>query len=250
MNTEQTRKSREIESTTHGAARSVADLHAPSVTDSPPSPRSVAQRILIVEDERRLREMLLAYITEMGLEPTGASSAESALKLLEHQQFATALVDLNLPGMGGMDFCQRVRQRWPSTQLIILTGFGDLETAKRAIRLEVVDFLTKPCGMDNLEAALGRARLRWLDRWLATADQRAVPTPPSRSHGESAPTSSPPAKPLHGVSIDDMERQLIIAALERHEGSREAAAAELGISVRKLYYRLRQYQQRGLLPQE
>jgi DNA-binding NtrC family response regulator len=244
MNTEQTRKSREIESTSQVAAESFA----PSAADSPPSPRTVAQRILIVEDERRLREMLLAYITEMGLDPTGASSAESALKLLEHQPFATALVDLNLPGMSGMDFCQRVRQHWPSTQLIILTGFGDLESAKRAIRLEVVDFLTKPCGMDNLEAALGRARLRWLDRWLATADQRPAPTPP-RSHNESAP--APLTTPLpHGVSLDDMERQLIIAALHRHDGSREAAAAELGISVRKLYYRLRQYQQRGLLPQD
>ena len=243
MNTEQTRKSREIESTAQVAAESFPS----SVADSPPSPRSVAQRILIVEDERRLREMLVTYITEMGLDPTSASSAESALKLLEHQSFATALVDLNLPGMSGMDFCQRVRQQWPSIQLIILTGFGDLESAKRAIRLEVVDFLTKPCGMDNLEAALGRARLRWLDRWLATADQRPAPTPP-RSHTESAPAPSPPMP--HGVSLDDMERQLIIAALERHNGSREAAAAELGISVRKLYYRLRQYQQRGLLPQE
>jgi DNA-binding NtrC family response regulator len=239
MNTEQTRKSREIEST----AQVVAD----SSTDNP-SPRSVAQRILIVEDERRLREMLLSYITEMGLDPTGASSAESALKLLEHQSFATALVDLNLPGMSGMDFCQRVRQQWPSIQLIILTGFGDLESAKRAIRLEVVDFLTKPCGMDNLEAALGRARLRWLDRWLATADQRPAPTPP-RPQSESAPAPSQPPMP-NGVSLDDMERQLIIAALHRHDGSREAAAAELGISVRKLYYRLRQYQQRGLLPQD
>jgi DNA-binding NtrC family response regulator len=244
MNTEQTRKSREIEPAGHIAA----DAFSPSAADTP-SPRSIAQRILIVEDERRLREMLLAYITEMGLEPIGASSAESALKLLEHQSFATALVDLNLPGMSGMDFCQRVRKQWPSIQLIILTGFGDLESAKRAIRLEVVDFLTKPCGMDNLEAALGRARLRWLDRWLATADQRPAPTPP-RSHNESAPAPAFFQALPHGVSLDDMERQLIIAALHRHDGSREAAAAELGISVRKLYYRLRQYQQRGLLPQD
>jgi DNA-binding NtrC family response regulator len=210
------------------------------------SPRSIAQKILIVDDERRLREMLLAYITEMGLEPTGASSAESALRLLEQQMFAIAIVDLNLPGMGGMDFCQRVRQRWPSIQLIILTGFGDLEAAKRAIRLEVVDFLTKPCGMDNLEAALGRARLRWLDRWLATADHRAIPTQQPEVHVEPAALHSVSSP----VSIDDMERKLILAAIERHDGSREAAAAELGISVRKLYYRLRQYQQRGLLPHE
>jgi len=189
--------------------------------------------------------MLLAYLTEMGLEPVGAGSAESGLKLLEQQSFAIAIVDLNLPGMGGMDFCQRVRQRWQSMQLIVLTGFGDLEAAKRAIRLDVVDFLTKPCGMDNLEAALGRARLRWMDRWLATADHRSLEPPKDEPAAQLIqPSSTLP------VSIDDMERQLILAAVERHNGSREAAAAELGISVRKLYYRLRQYQQRGLIPQD
>jgi DNA-binding NtrC family response regulator len=219
----------------------------PGANPSAP-PRSASQRILVVEDEPRLREMLLANITEMGMEPSGTASAESALKLLDHQVFAAAIVDLNLPGMGGMDFCERVRQRWPLVQLIILTGFGDLESAKRAIRIEAVDFLTKPCGMDNLEAALGRARLRWLDRWLALADYR---NPPVEEETETEPSaSSKPNSPVSPVSIDDMERKLIFAAIERHDGSREAAAAELGISVRKLYYRLRQYQQRGTPDQD
>jgi DNA-binding NtrC family response regulator len=239
VNSENGKKPIEMETARRQSGGAVASA-------SPASPRSVAQRILIVEDERRLHEMLVAYLTEMGLEPAGAASAETALRLLEQQPFAIAIVDLNLPGMGGMDFCQRVRQRWPSIQLIILTGFGDLEMAKRAIRLDVVDFLTKPCGMDNLEAALGRARLRWLDRWLATADHRSLSPPPPEPHAESVQSSSTPLP----VSIDDMERQLILAAVERHNGSREAAAAELGISVRKLYYRLRQYQQRGLISQE
>jgi DNA-binding NtrC family response regulator len=235
MSTDNARKPPEAE----GSRRPGANPNAP--------PRSAAQRILIVEDEPRLREMLLANITEMGMEPSGAASAESALKLLDQQIFATAVVDLNLPGMGGMDLCERIRQRWPLVQLIILTGFGNLESAKRAIRLEAVDFLTKPCGMDDLEAALGRARLRWLDRWLAVADYRNPP--PEETKDEDA-TSSNSASPVSAVSIDDMERKLIFAAIERHDGSREAAAAELGISVRKLYYRLRQYQQRGLPPQE
>jgi DNA-binding NtrC family response regulator len=221
---------------TEGIRRSGAGQSAP--------PRSTAQRMLVVEDEPRLREMLIANINEMGMEPTGAGSAESALRLLEQQAFSTAVVDLNLPGMGGMDFCQRVRHRWPLMQIIILTGFGDLEAAKRAIRLEAVDFLTKPCGMDNLEAALGRARLRWLERWLAIADYR---TPPVEEPQAEQPQ---PAKSASPVSIDDMERKLIFAAIERHDGSREAAAAELGISVRKLYYRLRQYQQRGASQEE
>jgi DNA-binding NtrC family response regulator len=210
-------------------------------------PRSVAERILIVEDEPRLRAMLLANITEMGMDPSGTSSAEGAMKMLEQQTFAIAVVDLNLPGMGGMDFCEKARQRWPLIQLIILTGFGDLESAKRAIRLEAVDFLTKPCGMDNLEAALSRARLRWVERWLGSSEDRNPPVEPAESETLPPPDS---ASTPSAVSIDDMERKLIFAAIDRHDGSREAAAAELGISVRKLYYRLRQYQQRGLFQEE
>jgi len=118
--------------------------------------------VLIVEDEKRLREMLHASIVEMGLHPTTAATGESALKLATQQFFALAVVDLNLPGMDGLELCERLHEQRPHIQVIILTGFGDLDAARRAIHLEVVDFLTKPCGMDVLENSLNRARLRWL----------------------------------------------------------------------------------------
>ena len=209
------------------------------------SPQSESHRVLVVEDERRLREMLLASLGEAGMTPTGSPTAEAALKLLGQSRFAVVLVDLNLPGMGGMDFCETVRQRWPAVQLIILTGFGDMEAAKRAIRLDVVDFLTKPCGMDELEVALARARQRWIDHWRA--DLRQIEPNASRSTGPADP-ASPPAVPPPETAVEVMERQLILAALEHHPGNREAAAAEVGISVRKLYYRLQQYQRDGYLP--
>ena len=206
---------------------------APGAAAKSASRRAESQHILIVEDERRLREMLIACLHEMGMTATAAPTAEAALKLLDHSAFAVALIDLNLPGMGGMEFCEVVRHRWPSVEMIILTGFGDMNAAKRAIRLDVVDFLTKPCGMDELEIAIGRAKQRWLDRWMA---------------GLHAPRPSVPLRPQGATSVEEMERQLILAALERHHGNREAAAVEVGISVRKLYYRLRQYEGQGGLP--
>ena len=194
---------------------------------APPS-RAESHRVLVVEDERRMREMLLASLHEMGMTATGAPTAEAGIKLLGGATFAVALVDLNLPGMGGLEFCEIVHRGWPALQLIILTGFGDIDAAKRAIRLDVVDFLTKPCGMDELEVALARARQRWTDRWAAV--------------WHSAALAPHPVPPPSVTSMELMERQLILAALERHQGNREAAAAEVGISVRKLYYRLQQYQ--------
>jgi DNA-binding NtrC family response regulator len=206
------------------------------------TPQMASRRVLIVEDEKRLREMLQASITEMGLSPTTAASGEAAINLMNQQSFALAVVDLNLPGIGGIELCERLRRQNPDLQLIILTGFGDLDSARRAIRLQVVDFLTKPCGMDDLENALNRARLRWLDRW--PSDTPSEPAPPTLALASKA------IEPQSERSIDGMERDLILAALARHEGNRQAAAAEIGISVRKLYYRLQQYQKQGLIAEQ
>jgi DNA-binding response OmpR family regulator len=111
----------------------------------------------MVEDEPRLREMLLRAMREMGLEPEGVGSAEAAVRVMEQRPAPVMIIDLNLPAAGGMDLLNTLRQRWPQTQAIILTGFGDLEAARQAIRLDVVDFLTKPCSLGDLEIALGRA---------------------------------------------------------------------------------------------
>jgi two-component system response regulator YesN len=211
------------------------------------APHAASQRVLIVEDETHLREMLHTSLTEMGLIATAVSTAEAALRLINQHFFALALIDLNLPGMGGLELCETLHERRPHIQAIILTGFGDLDSARQAIRLEVVDFLTKPCGMDDLEHALNRARLRWLDRWSGQG-MPAVTEPAVTNH------VTKPASPANDSgslrSMEEMERELILASLASHNGNRQAAASDLGISVRKLYYRLQQYQRQGLLKEE
>ncbi|HSU69031.1 MAG TPA: response regulator [Tepidisphaeraceae bacterium] len=210
------------------------------------------QRVLLIEDETRLRDMLLRAMREMGFNPTGVASAEAALRLMEPQPFPVLIIDLNLPGAGGMELLATVRQRWPETQAIILTGFGDLSAARQAIRLEVVDFLTKPCGLGDLEAALGRAFRRLQNDLPAALAQAHRGTDENEPEPKSDPSSTPrpratfqPIESREGMSLEDVERELILSALERHAGNRPATAKELGISVRKLYYRLSQYQSRG-----
>jgi DNA-binding NtrC family response regulator len=179
-------------------------------------------RVLIVEDEVRLRELLVDVIPEMGFPAVAVRSAEEASKLMESDPREIVMLDLQLPVMSGMDFFEQVRQRWPATQVIILTGFGNLATAKAAIRLDVVDFLIKPCHLNEVEVSLDRARRR-IKETAAIPDVAAAPS------SEEAQT------------LADSERLLIFAALKRHNGNRTAAAAELGISRRTLHYRLRQY---------
>ena len=187
--------------------------------------------LLIVEDEPRLREMLMRFAMESGRDAQAARSAEQALKLMEQKPAQIMLLDLNLPGMHGIELFERLHQTYPQLQVIVLTGFGDLESAKRAIRLDVVDFITKPCALEDLERALARAmqRLRTAMMTEVTAQEPSAPTP-----------AAEPAE--RGSTLAEVEREHIMAVLERNHGNRAAAAAELGISERTLYYRLSRYQ--------
>jgi DNA-binding NtrC family response regulator len=217
---------------------------------APPAfPPGEGRQVLLVEDEGRLREMLTRAIHEMGFVPTAVGLAEQALRLLEARPFDILVVDLNLPGMGGLAFLEAVRGRWPTTQAIILTGFGDLEAAKQAIRLEVVDFLTKPCPLGELEVALDRARNR---RLHAAGGEAARGTGLARDAVLLNEPAGEPEGPVDALvatpSLEEMEQRHILAVLEKNHGNRTATAAELGISLRKLYYRLGQYQKQGLLP--
>jgi DNA-binding NtrC family response regulator len=195
-------------------------LRPPDVHHEMPRPTNLLRpRVLIVEDESRLRELLVDVIPDMGFSATAVRSAEEASRMMETDPAEIVMLDLQLPVMGGMDFFERLHQNWPQTQVIIMTGFGDLESARRAIRLDVVDFLSKPFHLRDVEVSLDRARKRIVqeidgsrEEDLSQADD---PTP---------------------RTLADGERQMILAALERHAGNRTAAAAELGISRRKLHY--------------
>ncbi len=144
--------------------------------------------------------MLVKATKEMGFHSEAASSAEAALRLMEHTPFPVIVVDLNLPGAGGLDLLETVRARWPDTQAIILTGFGDLQAARRAIHLEVVEFLTKPCALGDLEIALGRAYRR-LEQLQPSALDPKYADIPEDDEEESTGQPSAPAEISGGDAL-------------------------------------------------
>jgi len=193
--------------------------------------------VLVVEDETRLREMLLKAIPDMGFPVKGTRTAEDALRIMEQDPYEIVILDLNLPCMSGLEFCEAVHSRWPRTRVIILTGFGDLSTAQKAIRLQVVDFLTKPASLGDIEASLERARRNWQQQAAAELESLVV---------EPEPDGEEPDGEVR-ATLEDVEREHILAALDRNKGNRAATATELGISVRTLYYRLAEFQRQGYL---
>jgi DNA-binding NtrC family response regulator len=188
--------------------------------------------VLVVEDERRLRALLVGIIPELGFTARGAASGEEALSIIEKQSTDILLLDLQLPNMSGMELFEHVRSRWPAMQVVILTAFGDLDSARRAIRLDVAEFLCKPFHLRDLELAFDRARRR-----LPARAELSIPTP------EPEPTTT---DSTDATTLADAEYRHIVQILRQHNGNRTAAAEELGISRRTLHYRLAEYRERGL----
>jgi DNA-binding NtrC family response regulator len=234
-----------------------------SEQDSLAATSSPGREVLVVEDEQRIRDMLNKALKEMGFRATLTSSAEAGAKAMAQRAFDILILDLNLPGRGGIAFLESVRQQRKDVQVIILTGFGDLEAARAAIHLDVVEFLTKPCALGSLEVALDRARKRGRGQVVAeraAAEERAGaagdrPMTFEASGRTWAPDAAATAAALSppevsdggGGSLEELEQRHILAVLQKHNGNRTAAATELGISLRKLYYRLGEYQRRGLI---
>ena len=194
--------------------------------------------VLIVEDEQRLRDLLADVLPEMGFPATAVRSAEEAMKVMESSPVDVVLLDLQLPVMGGMDFFSEIRNRWRATQVIVLTGFGDLEAARRAIHLDVVDFLSKPCPLSEIELALERARRR-----IHSSDRENAGAPEIRN--STAEGDVPKSTESSAATLWEIERMQILSAIERNHGNRTHAAVELGISRRTLYYRLNEYRRLG-----
>jgi DNA-binding NtrC family response regulator len=198
--------------------------------------------VLVVEDEDRIRQMLGQALKQMGFEATFAPSAEAAAKAIAQRVFDIMILDLNLPGMNGMEFLESIRSRRCDTQVIILTGFGDLEAARRAIHFDVVEFLTKPCTLGSLEMALDRASKRRKGQIMG--ELSSAPEHLTEFESDDAKINRDPASV---PSLEEVEMQHILRVLQNHNGNRAAMAAELGISIRKLYYRISQYQKKGII---
>jgi DNA-binding NtrC family response regulator len=208
-------------------------------------PAAVGRRVLVVEDESRLRDMLNRAVRDMGFEITCVGSAEAGLRILEDRAVDILIVDLNLPGMSGMDMLELVHKRWPDIQPIVMTGFGDLDAARQAIHMDAVDFLTKPAALGDIEVSLERARQR---RAAKLPQSPVLPEEPIEDREPRIPSPAPVASGFTPMSLEEMEKRHILATLEKNRGNRTVTAQELGISLRKLYYRLGQYQREGTVP--
>jgi len=115
-------------------------------------------RILIVDDEQSQRAGLAAMVSTWGMTPETASDGNEALEKLNHFTPDVILTDINMPGMDGFTFLQRLRETGEMPPTIVLTAYGNVETAVRTVQdLGAYWYLEKPIQANNLEVLLRRA---------------------------------------------------------------------------------------------
>ncbi len=116
--------------------------------------------ILLVDDEPDIREVLDIYLTELGYAVHTAENGEKALAAFHRTLPSIVLSDIKMPGMDGIELLRRIKKESPETEVIMITGHGDMELAIDSLKLEATDFITKPVNDDILEFALQRAEER------------------------------------------------------------------------------------------
>jgi two-component system response regulator AtoC len=114
-------------------------------------------RLLIADDDRNLTTVLTTELSESGYDVSMTGSGSNAAILLEDEDFDVLLLDLNMPGLGGIDVLKKIRTSEMPPEVIILTGHGTVNTAVEAMKLGAYDFLAKPFKLEELKAVIDKA---------------------------------------------------------------------------------------------
>jgi signal transduction histidine kinase len=115
------------------------------------------QKILLVDDEQGIRKVLGIALADIGYEVYTAQNGEEALHLFENERPPIVLTDIKMPGMDGIQLLRKIKEENPDTEVIMITGHGEMELAIQSLKHDATDFITKPIHDDVLQIALKRA---------------------------------------------------------------------------------------------
>jgi two-component system, NtrC family, sensor kinase len=120
------------------------------------APIQVRERILIVDDEETIQELFASFLSEQYLCET-AASCEEALVHLANNTFGLVLSDIQMPGRNGVELLREIRQHYPDTAVIMVSGVGRPQRIRDTLQIGAVDYLTKPCELEVLGLSVQRA---------------------------------------------------------------------------------------------
>jgi len=106
--------------------------------------------IMIVDDEKIVRESFQHWFEKIGHHVTTAASGSEALDRLAQTPFELMFVDIKMPGMNGIELLEHVKSAYPDTTVVIITAYGSIESAVKAMKMGAADYLLKPFKPDQL----------------------------------------------------------------------------------------------------
>jgi DNA-binding NtrC family response regulator len=115
------------------------------------------EKVLVVDDEVEMLTLLRNYLSREAYDVKTAPSAETALQLLEAQDFDVVLTDLRMRGMDGLELVREIHATRPETQVVLMTAFGSIDTAVEAIKAGAYHFIAKPVKLPEVSALVRRA---------------------------------------------------------------------------------------------
>jgi len=209
-----------------------------------------AKPILVVEDESIMRESLRDWLSEAGYRVETAEGGDKALKAIAERDFSLMILDLRLPGAGGIDLLRQARTRQPQLKGIIITAYPSVQTAVEAMKEGAIDYLSKPFDLNRLEktimSTLGPVQVEV--RPKTTADKTVVEV-------EKIAPEAPDEIPSHLMDITDKSALIqMLLAIQRENRwlSNDAlvwVSQKLGVPLAQIYHVATFYKAFSLKPQ-
>ncbi|MCL6630638.1 MAG: response regulator, partial [Armatimonadetes bacterium] len=128
------------------------------------------KHVLIVDDEEGIRLVLVDLFTELGWIADQSSNGTKALDMALSKDYDLVIVDLSLPGIGGLEILRNIKESKPDVPVVMITGYASMKSALQALKLGAYDYLTKPFKLDYVqriaEHAVERKRLIYENKYL------------------------------------------------------------------------------------
>ena len=216
-----------------------------------------AKSILVVEDESIMRESLRDWLAEAGYHVETAEEADKALKAIAERDFGLLILDLRLPGTGGIDLLRKARAKRPQLKGIIITAYPSVQTAVEAMKEGAIDYLQKPFDLNRLEESI-RSTLGPLQaeiRPKIATDRAAAKPSVTVTKVEEIAHEAPEEIPLEFRNIGDKSALIqMLLAIQRENRwlSNDAlvwVSLRLGVPLTQIYHIATFYKAFSLKPQ-
>jgi DNA-binding NtrC family response regulator len=116
--------------------------------------RDETANILVMEDETTVAKGLEMVLSEVGYQVALAATGHAALDTLFEKNFDLLVADLRLPDMDGLDVIKRVKEKWPATEVVVITGYSSVNSAVTSMKLGAYDYLAKPFSEDQIKESV------------------------------------------------------------------------------------------------